>query len=322
MTKRVIKITIIVFYAFTNVNTQGVRSRSSLSLLPGLEFLDAIVSNCLDWLPSNRPTTASLLHFLAVNAPPGNCNLTRLEAPASATTQSVVPLRTTQPSLQPSLASQSSTSNKVPNEQSGDAKERSSSSKPNARREFDPSSSPLGSKTSQAVTASEPGEPASSVSRTGNPAYGPCEVGGCENYKLRKHIFFCWQHRDRLLPSEMLIARALQKEGLLNVLHPCDLVSCVSLAGRCQSLYGGLLTFAVVSALKVPSASVTFVTELEKASKQDATHFVAALAAASSPQQHEIYNLIIIVLTFKLRLTVLSSWKHMLRVFFCVVIIN
>ena len=319
MTKRMIKVTIIVFYTFTNVSTKGVRSRSSLSLLPGLEFLDAIVSNCLDWLPSNRPTTASLLHFLAVNAPPGNCNLTRLEAPASATTQSVAPLRATKPSLQPSLASQSSTSNKVPKEQSGDAKERSSSSKPNARREFDPSSSPLGSKTSQAVTASEPGEPASSVSRTGptgNPAYGSCEVEGCENYKLRKHIFFCWQHRDRLLPSEMLIARALQKEGLLNVLYRCDLVSCVSLAGRCQSLYGGLLTFAVVSALKVPSVSVTFVTELEKASKQDATHFVAALAAASSPQQHEIYNLIIIVLTFKLRLTVHSSWRHMLRVVF------
>jgi len=315
-----IKVTIIVLYAFTHVNAKGVRSRSSLSLLPGLEFLDAIVSNCLDWLPSNRPTTASLLHFLAVNAPPGNFNLTRLEAPASATTQSVAPLRTTQPSLQPSLTSQSSTSNKVPKEQSGDssgdAKERSSSSKPNARREFDPSSSPLGSKTSQAVTASEPGEPASSVSRTGNPAYGSCEVEGCENYKLRKHILFCWQHRDRLLPSEMLIARALQKEGLLNVLYPCDLVSCISLAGRCQSLYGGLLTFAVVSALKVPSASVTFVTELEKASKQDATHFVAALAAASSPQQHEIYNLIIIVLTFKLRLTVHSSWRHMLRVVF------
>ena len=274
------------FYSFINVTTKAVRPRSNLSLLPGLEFLDAIVSNCLDWLPSRRPTTASLLHFFSINAPPGNWNHTQLEAlaSASATSQLVAPLMTSQPSLEPSLAIlPSSTSSRVHSE---DATEHSSSSKPKAQGHFDPALSPLGGKTSQAVAAREPAE---AVSRTGNPAYGKCEIDGCLNYKLRKHILVCWQHRDRLLPSEMLIARALQKEGLLNVLFPCDLVSCISLASRCQSLYGGLLSFAVVSALKVPSASLIFVTELEKASKQDATHFVAALAAASSPQQHKIY---------------------------------
>ena len=267
MTKRTIKSSrIFRFYTFTIVTAEGVRPRSSLSLLPGLEFLDAIISNCLDWMPSSRPTTASLLRFLSMNAPLGASQL-------------VVPLTTTSPFPEPSLAIPSSTKRKLANEWSGDAKARSSSSKPNAREDIDDPLTPLGSKTSQVVTASEISE---SANPTGNPAYGKCEIEGCVNYKLRKHLVACWHHRDRLLPSEMLIARALQNECLLNVVFPCDLVSCISLAGRCQSLYGGLLPFAVVSALKVPSASVTFVTELEKASKQDAPHFVAALAAASS----------------------------------------
>jgi hypothetical protein len=82
----------------------------------------------------------------------------------------------------------------------------------------------------------------------------------------------------------MVIAQAMQQEKLLTELFPCDMVSCIALAARCQRLYGGLLPFAVVSALKIPSASSTFVNELEKSSKHDAAHFVAALDSASSPQ--------------------------------------
>ena len=268
------------FYTLSTA-TKGVRPRSSLSLLPGLEFLDAIVSNCLDWLPSNRPTAASLLDFLALNAPHDSyASLGRFEAPTSAAPQLVAPLTTTKPLPQPSHTTPSSSSRER-------SKDSNTLSRDQSKVEWDRSErtwTPVGSKTSQAVaTASEPGT--GSRSGTGNPGYGKCEIEGCLNFKLRKHLLVCWQHRDHLLPSEMVIARALQHESILKDVFPCDLVSCLSLASRCQSLYGSMLPFAVVSALKVPSASLTFVTELEKAGKQDASHFVAALTAASSPQQ-------------------------------------
>lgn len=258
------------------------RPRSSLSLLPGLEFLDAIISNCLEWLPSNRPTAASLLDFLALNAPCDSyASLVRFELPTSAASQLVAPLTTTKPLPQPPLATPSSSSR----ERSKDSKALSRDKSNVAQDRSDPTLTPTGSKTSQAVATASELEGTSTRSGTGNPAYGKCEIEGCLNYKLRKHLLVCWRHRDQLLPSEMVIARALQNEGLLKDVFPCDLVSCLSLAGRCQSLYGGLLPFAVVSALKVPSTSLTFVTELEKAGKQDASHFVAALTTASSPQQ-------------------------------------
>ncbi len=138
------------------------------------------------------------------------------------------------------------------------------------------------SKTNQVVTAS-PSAHAEASDPRGNPQYGKCEIQGCANYKVRKHIFTCWAHREKLLPSEMVIAGALQKEDLLAELFPCDLVSCVALAARCENLYGGLLPFAVVSALKIPSVSLTFVTELES-NRQDAARFVAALDLAPTPQ--------------------------------------
>ena len=284
------------FYTLSTA-TKGVRPRSSLSLLPGLEFLDAIISNCLDWLPSNRPTAASLLDFLALNAPHDSyASLVRFEGSTSAASQLVAPLTTTKPLPQPSLATPSSSSR----ERSKDSEALSRDKSNVARGRSDRTLTPAGSKTSQAVaTASEPGT--SGGSGTGNPAYGKCEIEGCLNFKLRKHLLVCWRHRDRLLPSEMVIARALQEESLLKDVFPCDLVSCLSLAGRCQSLYGSMLPFAVVSALKVPSASLTFVTELEKAGKQDASHFLAALSAASSPQQTKPSKIRLITCSFESR---------------------
>ena len=267
------------FFIYTKYNLQG----GSPSKLLGLELLDAIVDNCLQWLPSSRPTTAYLQHFLlCVNARP-----THFETPDPAASQLVAPLTTTKPLLLPSLRddlSTKSTSSVAPSKPSG----LHLTAAHEARSDIAAASTggSQGSKTSQ-VVAPTPTESTETVSQKGNAAYGPCEVEGCTNHKLRRHIMFCWAHRDRLLPSEMVIARALQNENILNDVLPCDLVSCVSLAGRCQSLYGGFLPFAVVSVLKVPSASLTFVTELEKASKQDAVHFVAALAAASSPQHRD-----------------------------------
>ena len=276
--------------------TKGVRPRSSLPLLPGLEFLDAIVSNCLEWLPSSRPTAASLLDFLALNAPCDSTSLVRFEAPAALASQLVVPLTTTKPLPQTPLTTEPSSRGARSRDSKAGSRDKS-----NAAQDHKSTLTPTGSKTSQAVAAASEPEGASSSSRAGNPAYGQCEIEGCLNYKLRNHLLVCWQHRDRLLPSEMVIARALQNEGLLNDIFPCDLVSCLSLAGRCQNLYGGLLPFAVVSALKVPSSSLTFVTELEKAGKQDASHFVAALTAASSPKQNVlVHRLIIRPLQFKI----------------------
>ena len=268
--------------------TEGVRPRSSLPLLPGLEFLDAVVGNCLQWLPSSRPTAACLLQVFSMNAQQPD-SFMQLETPASTTSVGLAHRPTAQLWQQPShtggtgdataTAAHSSTGSNATPSDTGAAED---ATRRKAADQSDQRVTQRLSKTSQ-VHPTSPSTHAQAGDPRGNPRYGRCEIQDCTNYKVRKHIYTCWSHREKLLPSEMVIAKALQKENLLTELFPCDLVSCVALAARCEDLYGGLLPFAVVSALKIPSASLTFVTELES-NKQEAARFVAALDLAPSPQ--------------------------------------
>ena len=278
---------------------QGVRDRSSLPLSPSLAFLDPIVSTCLQWSPSCRPTAAALHHSVSAHTQERESPLSSETVASGATSPlaASLPLALTTTELLSSALPRVSMPQlhrgfvePGPGQVTGD----STSSKCNGDHCSEPvlptskSTNGNGCDAGQDLLAAARSSDASQ--QRGNPKYGRCEIEGCGNYKLRKHILTCWGHRDRLLPSEMLIARTLQSQNLLQDVFPCDLVSCLALADRCRSLYGGLLPFAVVSALKVPSASLTFVTELEKTSRQDATNFVAALAAAYSPQRLSVIS--------------------------------
>lgn len=243
-------------------NCQGVRPRSSLMTLFGMEFVDPAVCSCLQWEPWNRPQASALLEIFSVGRfsfPfPQPCTMATLAPQATSSHAKEVEL----PTLHTG-ARQSPLCEKQP---------------PSVEVQC------VGSNVGKHAAALPQGSPleCESGQTTGNPKYGRCEVEGCQRYRLRKHIICCWRHLDVLLPNELRVVKALQSAELLQHLFPCDLVSAVLLSGKCAKLGKSCLPFAIVSFLKIPSASAAFIETMVAAGDLLPKTYAKALDVAST----------------------------------------